>query len=198
MQKQGLNKSVLALILASSATGGASTIPASVVDVNHAKNSNPAAPKIYRYGLSVPARYKHETQGYVDGRIFLNITKSNVTPAANNKITAEFQGELYFLSNKNVGSNQWFESLGGEDGKIILDLVNKPSKNEPNRPLTYNVHGCNSTLTACAPMSLQVHVYKNGTVTITGRIDESVQILDHGQWVSSFSDKALISLSTSR
>lgn len=198
MNTQGLNKSVLALLIATSANGAKAVTTASVVDINNTRNANPAAPKIYYYGFSVPARYKHETQGYVEGQILLNITESRITPPYLNKVTAEYEGEFYFISNKKVGSAKVFESLGGDDGKIILDLVNLPNREDSALPATYNMHGCGSTLSICSPLTVQVNVYRDGGITVSGVFNNSVEILYNGQWTNYIYDVSLLPFSSSK
>ncbi len=198
MNTQGLNKSVLALLIATSANGVKAATTTSAADVNSPKKNNPAAPTIYYYGLFAPARYKHETKGFIEGQILLNITETKITPPNLNKITAEYEGEFYFISNQNVGTAKVFESLGGDDGKIILDLVNQPSQEHSALPATYNMHGCSSTLSACSPLAVQINVYRNGNIAVSGILNSNVEILDNGQWTNSISNISLLPVSSSK
>lgn len=192
MNTKGLNKSVLALLIASSANGANAVNPTSVADVNNPQNFTPAAPRIQYYSLSVPARYKHETQGYIDGQIFLNITEAQITPPVLNRITAEYEGEFYFISHQKVGAARVFESLGGDDGKIILDLVNQPNQEHYNLPVIYNMHGCSSTLSMCSPLAVQMNVYRSGEIILNGFLNGDVEVLSDGQWSQSLSDIAIL------
>lgn len=195
MNTKGLNKSVLALLIVSSANGAKATNTTFAVDINNPHNFTPVAPKIQHYSVSVPARYKHETQGYMEGQIFLNITEAQIIPPVLNRIKSEYEGEFYFMSHQKVGKAKAFESLGGIDGKIILDLVNQPNQEHPNLPIIYNMHGCSSTLSFCSPLALQINFYRNGEIILNGFLNGNVEVFNDGQWGQSLSNVAILPIS---
>lgn len=192
MNTQGLNKSVLALLFASTANGAKAVNTTLITNTNHFSSVNSTFLKSYYYALSLPARYKHEIHGYIEGQILLNITDTKITPPYLNKVAAEYEGEFYFISNQIVDDNKIFESLGGEKGKIILDMVNKPNKENSESPTTYNMHSCSSTLSTCFPLAIQMNVYQNGNIKISGTLSDSVEILYNKKWTHFITDVLLL------
>lgn len=176
MKKQTINKSIMALVLATSATATATPSPsAPIAGLNQVK-SDTLKDASTLYKLAVPARYKDDKDGFIDGSIYLRLYKSKLKPRDLNLVTAEYEGYFYF-----EGKDHTIE-LGGEDGNIILDLANVPAHNESHRPKVYNMHGCNSTMTSCDPMAMQFKVFKDGSIHLQGNFTNDVEVNVNGTW----------------
>jgi hypothetical protein len=174
MKKQTVNKSIMALVLATSAAATA-TPSAQIAGVNQVKTDTlKDASTLYK--LAVPARYNNDKKGFIEGSIYLRLYKSKLKPRDLNLVTAEYEGYFYFEGKDNT------VVLGGEDGNIILDLANVPTHNEIYLPKVYNMHGCNSTMTSCDPMAMQFKVFKDGTIHLQGNFTNDIEVNVNGTW----------------
>jgi hypothetical protein len=181
MKNPSLNKSILAMVLAASATTTAAPQPP-ILGMNQ-PTVNTYTDKSVLYSLAFLARYKDAEKGLVEGKIFLRLYKSKLKPSYLNQITAEYEGYFYFESNEKLyGDYALHASVGGEDDQIILDLVNVPAHDATYLPKVYNMHGCNSTNTDCAPMTMQYRVFKDGTIELQGKFVEGLQVFIENEW----------------
>ncbi len=184
MKNQNIHHSLLALVLAASATTGATTNN-NISNVLATGNKNEAElKKEINLKSATKARYKDEKHSLVEGSIFLTLKRSNVTPVNSNQLHAEYEGNLYFESTEKFDGYSVYVPMGGEDGNILLDLINMPKK-DSDQPARYNMHGCNSTTTSCEPLAIQVLMYKNGTIALDAKFDSGIEILDNNEWSAS-------------
>jgi hypothetical protein len=190
MNKKSINGSLMALVLATSALGTAAP-QTNIIGLNQVKlNSIKDSSTLYK--LAFPARYKDTEKGYVDGQIYLRLYKSKLTPRDLSNITAEFEGYFYFESNENISNeNKLHLSLGGEDDNVILDMVNRPPHSATELPKVYNMHGCNSTMTSCDPMLMQMNVFRDGTINLNGALGENVEVSINGTWTKEINSAIL-------
>jgi hypothetical protein len=173
----------MALLLAASATAGANSgVP--IAGINQVQNKSYTSDSTI-FKLAVPARYKDIHDKYYEGQVFLELYKSNLTPIGTKYITAEYEGSIYFESSDLFENDSpKHVTLAGEDDDMILDLVHTPSLEETALPSVYNMHSCNSTMTACDPMAMQVMIYKSGTTQLYGTFGDDLEVYVDGKWTN--------------
>lgn len=189
MKTKGMNQSLLALILATTSNIQAAT--STVAEQNPASNSQSNI-KTQTLKFKAPARYNHPEYGYINGTVILEIHESHITPIYLNGITSEYQGSFYFISNDKFKGYNYYQYIGGEDGNVILDLVNKPSKKDGDFVgKKYNLHGCNSTTTSCAPLANQITMFNDGTYIFQGFLEE-IELFEDGVWTNRIFNSKLV------
>lgn len=99
------------------------------------------------------ARVKMRDGTYVEGHIILNLSQDVVEhPYFPSLVRPEMQGGLYFLSDEDVEEYEgkkypmYVSFTSGDDSSVILDLIHKE---RVDKSRTYQVYGCNSTMTEC-------------------------------------------------
>jgi|GEM_PF-6675804 len=183
MKNQNINKSILAMFLATSANVSAA-LQTPVLGMIQPK-LNDLKDRSIIYNLDLPARFKDSKEGLLEGSVFLRLYKSNLRPTYLNQLVAEYEGNFYFESKGKVNDKYpYHTSLGGEDDQVILDLVNRPSADENFQPKVYNMHSCNSTNTNCEPMTMQFRVFKDGNIELKGRFVDGLEVFTDNQWVT--------------
>lgn len=109
--------------------------------------------KQFRLMMNSPARIQENGQEIL-GHIYLKLNQTKMTPEEQNQIHGEMSGTLYFESDKATSEDRQakrYIPLIGEDGETMLDLINSNGSAH-----TYQIYGCNSSLTFCVSEKYQI------------------------------------------
>lgn len=111
--------------------------------------------------LNTAARFKNDKGDYVLGHVYLSLEQNPLTPQQKNKLRGEMTGYLYFESDvedQEINGRKFktFAPIIGDDGQALLDMVNQQYGTN-----TYEVYGCNSTMTDCTSQKIQVSFTKD-------------------------------------
>lgn len=141
----------------------------------------------FRLQLDVPARYKNHDGTYIAGRIYLEIEQKRLTPSEQNQIHGEMTGYLYFESDDytNTWGDRKYKTsvpLMGDDGFGLLDLIHKDKENGR----TYQLYGCNSTLTYCDATTTEVFFRTDDLVKMNLDIpqDLGIEVEVQKNWIT--------------
>lgn len=133
--------------------------------------------KEFRLKLDVPARYTDDKGNVISGHIYLSVEQSRLTPRDQNQLHGEMTGVLIFESDDYTSeyNGRQFKTtmaLTGDDGEVLLDLVNKDKKDGNS----YQIYGCNSTKTYCEFEQYNVSFGSDSQVTMDLKIRDYRQV----------------------